>query len=165
MENASKALLIAAAILIVIILVAFGVKVLNSTSGSKDSASTIGEHLSMAAFNTRIKHYVGPKKSTKEVVELLKIIKSYNEKSTRKIAIHRIVSDTIANNMIKDERQTTSTNIDMYINGLIHPSMEHIPYNLYIYYGDDGYIEVIGLEHGVNFKYKADYNNKIVGYK
>lgn len=46
MENASKALLIAAAILIVIILIAFGMNVLNSTSDVGDKATTTGNQLS-----------------------------------------------------------------------------------------------------------------------
>lgn len=42
MENASKALLIAAAILIVIVLIAFGVSVLNSSEGVGDQATDVG---------------------------------------------------------------------------------------------------------------------------
>ena len=42
MENASKALLIAAAILIVILLIAFGVSVLNSSGDVGDQATSTG---------------------------------------------------------------------------------------------------------------------------
>ena len=45
MENASKALLIAAAILIVIILIAFGMNVLNSTGDVGEQATGTGEAL------------------------------------------------------------------------------------------------------------------------
>ena len=45
MENASKALLIAAAILIVIILIAFGMNVLNSTGDVGDQATNTGAAL------------------------------------------------------------------------------------------------------------------------
>ena len=57
MENASKALLIAAAILIVIILIAFGMNVLNSTGDVGDQATSTGEALtsqSAIASNTAI---------------------------------------------------------------------------------------------------------------
>ena len=162
MENASKALLIAAAILIVIILVAVGVKVLNSTSGSKDSASAIGESMSVAAYNSRIKSYAGPNKSTKEVCEVLKIAKSHNEKTNRKIGIS-VVNDLNRDKMVKTDQTSTSSAIDARIRGFMSPTLEKIPYNLYLYYDADGYIEVIGIEHGINYKYKADYNSQIVG--
>ena len=46
MENATKALLIAAAVLIVILLIAFGMKIFNSTSDTTGQASAMGEILS-----------------------------------------------------------------------------------------------------------------------
>lgn len=49
MENASKALLIAAAILIVIVLIAFGVSVLNSSGDTQGSAKETGEKLTQSA--------------------------------------------------------------------------------------------------------------------
>ena len=49
MENASKALLIAAAILIVILLIAFGVSVLNSTDDVADSAGQVGDQITQQA--------------------------------------------------------------------------------------------------------------------
>lgn len=45
MENASKALLIAAAILIVIVLIAFGVSVLNSSGDTQGQAASMGATL------------------------------------------------------------------------------------------------------------------------
>lgn len=49
MENASKALLIAAAILIVIVLIAFGVSVLNSSGDVQSSATSTGDQLEASA--------------------------------------------------------------------------------------------------------------------
>ena len=49
MENASKALLIAAAILIVIILIAFGMNVLKSTGDVGDQATSTGNAISTQA--------------------------------------------------------------------------------------------------------------------
>ncbi len=46
MENASKALLIAAAVLIVILLIAFGMRIFNSTSDVSGQAAQTGEQLS-----------------------------------------------------------------------------------------------------------------------
>ena len=46
MENASKALLIAAAVLIVILLIAFGMRILSPASGTVDSATTTTQQIS-----------------------------------------------------------------------------------------------------------------------
>ena len=46
MENASKALLIAAAVLIVILLIAFGMRIFNSTSDVSGQATSTGTQLS-----------------------------------------------------------------------------------------------------------------------
>ena len=46
MENASKALLIAAAVLIVILLIAFGMRIFNSTSDVSAQATGTGTQLS-----------------------------------------------------------------------------------------------------------------------
>lgn len=49
MENASKALLIAAAVLIVILLIAFGMRIFNSTSDVSGQATSTGTQLSNQA--------------------------------------------------------------------------------------------------------------------
>ena len=49
MENASKALLIAAAVLIVILLIAFGMRIFNSTSDVSGQAQSTGKALSNQA--------------------------------------------------------------------------------------------------------------------
>lgn len=46
MENATKALLIAAAVLIVILLIAFGMRIFNSTSDVSGQAQGTGEKIS-----------------------------------------------------------------------------------------------------------------------
>lgn len=49
MENASKALLIAAAVLIVILLIAFGMRIFNSTGDVSSQASQTGQQLTNSA--------------------------------------------------------------------------------------------------------------------
>ena len=46
MENASKALLIAAGVLIVILIVTLGIKILSPVEGTKQSAAEVGQSLS-----------------------------------------------------------------------------------------------------------------------
>ena len=55
MENATKALLIAAAILIVIVVIALGVRILNTAQNPADSAQTVGIDLQTGA-NTSQHH-------------------------------------------------------------------------------------------------------------
>lgn len=45
MENATKALLIAAAVLIVILLIAFGMRIMNSATDSSEQAKQVGTEL------------------------------------------------------------------------------------------------------------------------
>lgn len=55
MENASKALLIAAAVLIVVLLIVFGVRVFNTSSSAGDAqgtANTIQSGISNASLQT-----------------------------------------------------------------------------------------------------------------
>ena len=47
MENVSKALLIAATVLVVIILITFGIRVFNSSSGSAEDAQQVGKEISL----------------------------------------------------------------------------------------------------------------------
>lgn len=53
MENATKALLIAGSILIAILLIAMGVKIFNSTSGTTQSAQSTMDATAITTFNTQ----------------------------------------------------------------------------------------------------------------
>lgn len=46
MENATKALLIAASVLVVIVIIALGIKLLNSSSNTSENAKNVGESIS-----------------------------------------------------------------------------------------------------------------------
>lgn len=78
MENASKALLIAGSILIAILLIAVGMKVFNSTSGTTDSVETTMSAAELTMFNKKFLSYVGANKSKAQVVSLLNTIISHN---------------------------------------------------------------------------------------
>ena len=55
MENSTKALLIAAAILIAILLISIGVRILNSTQDSVDSAQDVGNAMQAKAIQIKVK--------------------------------------------------------------------------------------------------------------
>lgn len=59
MENASKALIIAGAILISILLISVGVLVMNSINPMKDSAQKISEAMASESFNAQFTSYEG----------------------------------------------------------------------------------------------------------
>lgn len=59
MENATKALLIAAAVLIVILLIAFGMRIFNSTSDVGSRAETQAASTAVQAFNGQFSGFEG----------------------------------------------------------------------------------------------------------
>ena len=67
MENASKALLIAASVLIVILLIAFGMKIFNSTSGTGEQVEGVMKTTEITMFNNKFMAYVGQNKSLNDV--------------------------------------------------------------------------------------------------
>ena len=87
MENASKALLIAGAILISILLISLGILLFNSAKGTTDNASKTGDLMEMAAFNAKFKLYEGKNKSADEVIELINFIEINNASNSNKVVI------------------------------------------------------------------------------
>ena len=59
MENASKALLIAAAVLVVILIIAFGMTIMNSSSDTTSQVSEVGASQAVQAFNAKFQGYKG----------------------------------------------------------------------------------------------------------
>lgn len=73
MENASKALLIAAGILIVILLIALGMRVFNSTGDATAQVDTQSASTSMQTFNAQFNAYKGriPSSSLRNLIHLV----------------------------------------------------------------------------------------------
>ena len=88
MENASKALLIAGSVLIVILLIAFGMKIFNSSSGTADNVGDVMKTTEMATFNSKFTAYVGNNESKAEVVSLLNTVISNNAVTDQKVDIY-----------------------------------------------------------------------------
>jgi len=64
MENASKALLIAGAILIVIILISVAMLIVNQASGVSDTATDLTASQTVQAFNQQFQSYLGSQKGS-----------------------------------------------------------------------------------------------------
>lgn len=94
MENASKALLIAGSVLIVILLIAVGVRVFNSTQGTTDSVETTMNATEVATFNNKFTAYVGKNKSKANAISLLNLIIANNSTNQRKVYVSIVKGGT-----------------------------------------------------------------------
>ena len=92
MENASKALLIAASILIAIILIAVAVKTINSTQGTTDSLEQTMSATEVEMFNNKYTKFVGSNKTSSEVIALVNQLIVNNSRNERGVGI--IVENT-----------------------------------------------------------------------
>ena len=77
MENASKALLIAGAVLIVILLIAVGMKIFNSSSSTADQVDTNMQTVEITTFNNKFLQYEG-KQSGTQVKALINVVIAHN---------------------------------------------------------------------------------------
>ena len=91
MENASKALLIAGAILIAILLIAIGMMVFNSASGVIDTASSSMTDQEKSIHNKKFTVYQG-QKSGSVVKQLLSEVKTNNEDGSSQIGETSIIN-------------------------------------------------------------------------
>ena len=92
MENASKALIIAGAILLAIIIISMGILVVNQGRSTASEANLDAE--TAQAFNTRISQYCGSNKTGTTMNSLMDAISSSNGAQKGKSAQHYISYDT-----------------------------------------------------------------------
>ena len=78
MENASKALIIAGAILIAILLISVGILVMNSMNAPLDQASQQATSQAVQIYNAKFKPYLGKEKSAREAINAITFAKSMN---------------------------------------------------------------------------------------
>lgn len=77
MENATKALLIAGSVLIAIVLIAVGIKILGSTSGTVNQVESVSNAMEKSIFNSQYTQFEGAQKGT-AVKKLINQAKTYN---------------------------------------------------------------------------------------
>ncbi len=90
MENATKALLIAAAVLIAIILISLGVSIVTSAQDQINQSSTALDAAEIETFNSKFKNYEGAAVSGTRVKTLARAIIQNNqtqEDASRKITL------------------------------------------------------------------------------
>lgn len=91
MENASKALLIAGAILIAILIVSLGVLIFTRMSSSAKEAANMDEQ-EIANFNSKITPYVGEKISGSQVNSLIQLIISIDQSAVSSKDKNKVVT-------------------------------------------------------------------------
>lgn len=149
MENASKALLIAAAVLIVILLIAMGVRVFNSTSGTTDSLESTMSSTEVVAFNNKFTGYLGTQ-STAKAKTLVNMVLANNQKSAHKIEInYRIYEKKDVSYSTGDEPREVSQNTGT-ATGLL-TNLSNTIYSKVVIsieeYDNNGYIKVIKFDN------------------
>lgn len=106
MENATKALIIAAAVLIAILLIAFGMKIFNTTTGTSDDVKTTMTATEIATFNGKFTQHHGTNKSLAVVRSVAdKVIAHNTVNTTRKVMM------AIEGKTATDSANTIMTNI------------------------------------------------------
>ena len=78
MENASKALIIAGAILIAILLISVGILVMNSTGSMTDEVGKTSDTMALQTFNSQFTTYEGTNMTASQVRSLMGLIQSSN---------------------------------------------------------------------------------------
>lgn len=117
MENASKALIIAGAILISILLISVGIIVMNSINKPIDQATGSADSQAIEMFNSKFTGYIGGGQSAQSMKSLINTVKSTTDKPVELTGI-----DSITALSTRDKYKVTPT------------------------YGADGYISEIKIE-------------------
>ena len=87
MENATKALLIAGSVLVVIILIAIGLKIVNSTKGTVESSQTAMNATEVATYNNKFIQYMGVNKSKNQAIAFMNTVIANNTTSKRRLYV------------------------------------------------------------------------------
>ena len=92
MENASKALIIAGAILISILLISVGIIVMNSINKPVDQAAGTADSQAIEMFNSKFSGYVGSGQSAQAMKSLINAAKSTTDREVKILGTYDSVS-------------------------------------------------------------------------
>ena len=97
MENASKALIIAGAILISIVIISFGIIIINNVRGNITGANV--NEADTQAFNSKFQSYVGSGKTAAQIEQLIQAVMT-NNISENSSGTKRFVQVDLGNNVV-----------------------------------------------------------------
>ena len=88
MENSTKALLIAASVLIAIVLISVGIKLLSSTSGVAEEVGSVSDSMAVSIFNSQFTSFFSNSTSGIEVKNLITKTISTNATTDHKVMLN-----------------------------------------------------------------------------
>lgn len=106
MENASKALVMAGAILISILLISVGLIMFNSTKGVAEQSGKAAETIEIETFNSQFTKYCGDRVLGSKVKDLQNFVASYksaNSETNIEVTIDSSITTIIPNKYYKVE--------------------------------------------------------------
>ena len=133
MENASKALIIAGAILVSILLIGIGVALINALNSPMGQAEETMGGQAMQIFNAKFEKYAGQKQSGANVKSLLSEIITNNVTTQNDKAVTVYNSNTIVG--------STSYDISIFRNNIVSSAT----YKVDLTYDDKGYINKVTI--------------------
>ena len=102
MENASKALIIAGAILISILLISVAIMVLGSTNGIQEQMGSQMSAQEVRTFNAQFSNYIGTRKTAAQVRQLYQVKQASNANNSYQISM-------VAGSAIQNDAATPAT--------------------------------------------------------
>lgn len=145
MENASKALIIAGAILISIVLITLGVAILGQGQDVVKSSNMDAQAIS--SFNSQFTQYEGDSVTGSRVNTLINAVISSNTVSNRDGEVNKLINITVANGTditLKTSTATTASDIT-YVSGVTTRAKSGTIYKVTVDYGTAGYINTITI--------------------
>ena len=114
MDNASKALIIAGAVLIAVMLVSVGVLIYNNAIGVVDTGRDSMDRLAINLENKEFEQYLGTNKRPTDVKELIQAVERFNQQSEyRNITLDGITSvDSLSTTTNKNKTYDISAEYD-----------------------------------------------------
>lgn len=116
MENASKALIIAGAILLAILIISLGIMIYNQASGVVNNNAM--SEVDITTFNQKFEQYVGDKVRGANVIALISAVKSNNEVNSGDTSKQVKLSGKTESSQIGTGK-TYKVSINKYENGLV----------------------------------------------
>lgn len=133
MENATKALLIAGSVLIAILLIAMGVKILSSTSGTTESTQKVMDATAVNTFNSQFASYAGQQSATNIKALVQKVIVSNANNSKHIVYVY-------------DYHKLNGTSNVNQLSQYISNGVTSGNHKVDLKYGSDGYINYIYID-------------------
>ena len=142
MENASKALIIAGAILISILLISVAIMVMNSTSGVTDQVEGNMDAMAVQQFNAKFDVYAGKNQGASTVKSLLSAIMVNNAQSDRKVGV------TIAKAVSGHTADLSNSQDKSAISAVVSALSSTKKYNITIGTDNNGYDNLVTITKG-----------------